>query len=364
MSDTTVTNRNVTSIDELVRDSYKKISLYSPNRTPAEVDLSDNTNCWGVPPNTTRLIREMDLTPFTRYPNIYSKGVKETVAEYLTDADNKVGIENVVTGCGSDDVLDSIFRAFGVAGDKVVYPVPSFPMIPLFATMNGLESVGVQLTDSFDLDVDAILAEKAKIVYICSPNNPTGTPVSRAAVERVVKESGAIVMIDEAYAEYAGESFLDIALANENVVIIRTFSKAFGLAGLRIGYAVGGTTAVAEIEKSRGPYKVNALGERAAIWSMTEDMDWVNEKVAEAIANRDRLIEELRGMGLSPIPSVTNFVMVPVAKPMEVEAEMRKLGVAIRPFANLPIVGDTIRISVGPWDMMEKALKALKAVIG
>lgn len=380
----------------LFRDTYREISLYSPNRTPAAIDLSDNTNRWGVPPKTAALIRNLALESVTRYPNLYVSGVKEALARYLS-----VSPDMIVTGCGSDDVLDSTIRAFGAPEDKIAYPSPSFPMIPIFAKMNGLIPVSVELnsadskspfdsdsitrTDSdsttsldsnskirfdseaslpFDIDPKAVLGVGAKIVYLCSPNNPTGTPLSRAAVEQIASNTDSLVIIDEAYAEFADENFLDLATTRSNVIVVRTMSKAFGLAGLRIGYAVGNPEIIAEIEKSRGPYKVNIFAEKAAICALTEDLDWVNEKIAEAKVNRTRLMSELMDMGFKPIPSQANFILVPIDNATEVDRQMRALGVAVRPLPDLAVVGDALRISIGPWEMMEECLKTLKKVVG
>lgn len=346
----------------LFRDTYREISLYSPNRTPAAIDLSDNTNRWGVPPKTAALIRNLALESITRYPNLYVSGVKEALARYLS-----VSPDMIVTGCGSDDVLDSTIRAFGAPEDKIAYPSPSFPMIPIFAKMNGLIPVSVELNSAnppFDIDPKTVLGVGAKIVYLCSPNNPTGTPLSRAAVEQIANNTDSLVIIDEAYAEFADENFLDLATTRSNVIVVRTMSKAFGLAGLRIGYAVGNPEIIAEIEKSRGPYKVNIFAEKAAICALTEDLDWVNEKIVEAKVNRARLMSELMDMGFKPIPSQANFILVPINNATEVDRQMRALGVAVRPLPDLAVVGDALRISIGPWEMMEECLKILKKVVG
>jgi histidinol-phosphate/aromatic aminotransferase/cobyric acid decarboxylase-like protein len=148
-------------------------------------------------------------------------------------------------------------------------------------------------------------------------------------------------------------------------------SKAFGLAGLRIGYAVGSPGLVDEVEKSRGPYKVNALAERTALAALTEDMDWVRTHVGAAIESRSRLVAALRDLGLEPLESEANFVFVPLRNAPRVATRMRELGVAVRPFADLPLVsaglhassGSALRISVGPWSDLQTALDALQIAL-
>lgn len=347
---------------DVARETYRAISLYAPNRAPAAVDLSDNTNLWGIPPAAARAITRAvsgESAWVTRYPTLYAADVKEAIAAYAGASS-----EMIVTGCGSDDVLDSAIRAFGEPGDVVAHPDPSFAMIPIFAQMNTLRSVSIPLTDAYDANADLYLAADAKISYVCSPNNPTGAAFSREAIEQIVDGTRGIVIIDEAYVEFAPGNCLDLVRRNPRVLVTRTLSKAFGLAGLRIGYAIGDPGVVAEVEKSRGPYKVNGVAQHAAIAALTEDREWVAAHVGEAIINRERLGDALRALELAPLPSDANFVLVPVPDALGVDRRMREMGVAVRPFAGLPRIGDALRISVGPWAMLEKCLLALGTALG
>jgi histidinol dehydrogenase len=336
------------------RPSYRDITLYAPDRTPARVDLSDNTNLWGMPPAAERAVRDAARDSFTRYPALYASDLKSALASYLG-----VPPDAIVTGCGSDDVLDSAIRAFVEPGQGIACPDPSFQMIPTFARMNGLHAVPVPLTPTFDMDADAMLATRAPVIYLCSPNNPTGTVATRATVDRVIREAPGVVIIDEAYAEFMGAGLAREAPLFDNVLVTRTLSKAFGLAGLRVGYAVGSPALVAEVEKSRGPYKISALAERAAVAALREDMPWVRAHVAEAIENRERFAQALVAHGLEPLSSRANFVLVPVRDARTTSRRMRERGVAVRPFEALPLVGDALRVTMGPWPLLEAALQAL-----
>ena len=353
-----------TSMIDPARASYREITLYAPDRAPCATDLSDNTNCWGVPPAAERALRDATLATVTRYPNVYAASLKRALGAYL-------GVEHemIVTGCGSDDVLDSAIRAFGEPGDAIAYPDPTFAMIPIFARMNGLLPMPVPLTESLDADADAMLATGARIIYLCSPNNPTGGSLTRATIERVVREAPGVVIIDEAYAEFAAGDCRDLLRSSDRVLLTRTMSKAFGLAGLRVGYAAGSPALVAAVEKSRGPYKVSAIAERMALAALDEGMPWVRARVAEAIENRDRLARSLEARRLAPLPSEANFVLVPVVRAGERARAMRALGVAVRPFDALPGVtaalratgGSALRVSIGPWPMIEAMLAAFDA---
>ena len=355
---------------DVARASYRDIALYAPDRSPCRIDLSDNTNLWGAPPAAMREIERARADTVTRYPQLYAASLKEALSAYVG-----VPTDMLVTGCGSDDVLDSAIRAFGEPGrgDRVACPDPSFPMIPIFARMNGLVPVGVPLGPSYDADVDAMLGARARIIYVCSPNNPTGTLASRGAIEALVRgvTNEAVIIVDEAYAEFAGVNVLDLLASSDRLLVTRTLSKAFGLAGLRVGYAVGHASMIAEIEKSRGPYKVSAVAARAAEAALGEGLQWVLDHVALAVTHRERLAGEVRRRDLSPIASRANFVLVPIRDAGSVAARMRARGVAVRPFDSLAPVsealaqsgGGAIRITVGPWEQMEQALAALDEAI-
>jgi histidinol-phosphate aminotransferase len=338
----------------VARAAYADVPLYDPKRTPVALDLTDNTNRWGIPPHARRALREAMDSTITRYPSLYGTELKVALAEHAG-----VTPDMVVTGCGSDDVLDSAMRAFGNEGDLVAASHPTFAMVPIFARMNVLRSTLITELPDHQVDADALITTGAKLLYICSPNNPTGAVIARKTLESLIDRAPGVVLIDEAYVEFAGVSNVDLLKRSDRVLLIRTLSKAFGLAGLRIGYALGQPALVAEVEKSRGPYKVNGLAEDVAVTALRQDVQWVEEHVQLAIESRDRLTIELLKLGLDPLPSGANFVCVPVARCLEVAQEMRALGVGVRPFPELPHVGDALRISVGPWPMVAECVDAL-----
>jgi histidinol-phosphate aminotransferase len=256
-------------------------------------------------------------------------------------------------------VLDSALRAFTEPGDAIAYPDPTFAMVPIFARMNGLTPIAVPLRADYDLDAEALLAANARVIYLCLPNNPTGTAASRAAIERVIDAAPGLVIVDEAYAEYAGEGLIESAPRRERLLVTRTLSKAFGLAGLRVGYAAGNAGLIAEVEKSRGPFKVGAAAERAAIAAVTADRGWMRAAVERLRETRARFAEGLRERGFAPLPSAANFVLVPVDDAARRAAELARRDVAVRPFRALSGIGDALRITIGPWETMERVLAAL-----
>jgi histidinol-phosphate/aromatic aminotransferase/cobyric acid decarboxylase-like protein len=210
-----------------------------------------------------------------------------------------------------------------------------------------------------------LLATRPALVYLSRPNNPTGELVPRRVVEELLADpEGPVLLLDEAYAEFAGETVLPRAAESRRLLVLRTLSKAYGLAGLRVGYAVGDPALVREVEKARGPFKVSRPAEEVAVAVLAAPNDWLEHTVAEAIASRERLAEQLREMGLEPLSSAGNFLLVPMPLiASRVASQLRARGIAVRTFRALPSVGDAIRITVAPWPLLERFLEALREVL-
>jgi len=268
-------------------------------------------------------------------------------------------------------VLDCAFRAFGVRTGEVAIPSPTFSAVPSLATVNDLRPVAVPLTSDGDVDVERTLAVGARIIYLCSPNNPTGALLSRDRVTALVENTSGVVIIDEAYGEFTGSTLTDFARTHDNVFVTRTFSKAFGLAGLRVGYGLGAPALVAGVEKARGPYKVSVAAERVAVAVLREDLAWVRARVDDVVANRESFAQGLDQIGVSAMRSRANFVLVPVLDAQRVAARMRTRGVAVRAFSNLSSAaaalaatnGSALRITIGPQDVMTRVLDTLDEAI-
>jgi histidinol-phosphate aminotransferase len=352
--ETGMTGANRIEPGDLPRADFVSIPRY-PAGAESAVELGDNTNQWGAPPAASAVLRAgLDVS---RYPDMYGDSLKRTVGKLAG-----FGPECVVTGNGSDDVLDCVIRAFASPGDAVAHPDPTFVMVPVFSRINGITPVPVPLAADYSMDADALLATNARIIYLCSPNNPTGTPTSTDTIRRIIANARGLVIIDEAYVEFTGlAGFLSEAPGMERVVVCRTLSKAYGLAGLRVGYGAASPKIIEVIEKSRGPFKLNMMAERAAVEALNTDAEWVAARAREAVANRDRLAAELVAMGLPPLPSVANFLLVPTPKAFAFAAALRAKGIAIRPFKNLTGIGDAFRIAAAPWPVMERALAALRS---
>lgn len=340
------------------RPAYRELRAYDVDPTPCELELADNTSPFGAPPAALRAMAEAIGDRLARYPTTYSLPLRDAIAAYIG-----VAPDEIMVGAGSDEVMGCAFRALGEPGDQVAYMDPTFVMARVFAVSNSLTPLPVPLTPAFDADAEALVAAQARITYVCTPNNPTGLPIAPAALQHVLGNAPGLIFVDEAYAEFAGTNLAREAPTHGRSLVFRTFSKAFGLAGMRIGFAVGARPLIAELEKARGPYSVTALGERAALAAVTEDIAWMRNGVARIIDARERFIASLRAAGLAPFPSAANFVFLPVRDSRATMLALRDQGILVRNFTGLPGVGDALRISIADWPAMQRVLGALATTL-
>lgn len=344
------------------RPDYGAFDLYRPDRRHVPVDLSDNTNRWGTHPDALAVVRSSDESTLTRYPDAYARDLCAAIQRRFG-----VPADTITTGCGSDDVLDSAFRAAGPAGGAVRFAGPTFSMVEVLARMNGRSAVEVPWSRALT-DPGKLLENDPDVVYVCRPNNPTGLQAPRAWLDALLGAAGStgpLIVLDEAYADFAGESLVRQAPAHPRLLVVRTLSKAYGLAGCRVGFAVGSPDVVREVDKSRGPYKVSQIAARAAVAALDDTDGWVPRTTAECVTNRGRLLQALQKRGLTALPSCANFLFLPVAKgsAQAWNLALRDRGVAVRPFSDLCEAGDGLRISVAPWPLLECFLSALDQVI-
>jgi len=346
------------------RPDYAAIDLYAPDRRPVPVDLCDNTNRWGAHPDALAAVRGADVERLTRYPILYADELRAAAAEVFG-----VAPDNVTTGAGSDDVLDSLWRAVGEYGGVVRWPAPTFSMIEPFCRMNGRVGRPVAWVDAV-ADPTLLLEEDPVLVYVCRPNNPTGHSVERGWIDELVAaadarpDGGPVLVFDEAYGEYARETLIPLAVERPRTLVTRTLSKAYGLAGLRVGLGFGTREAVLEVEKSRGPYKVSQLAEIAAVAALRDAGGWVVDTVERAIENRERFLAEVAARGFTALPSTANFVFLLVADgtAREVSNAFREHGVAVRPFAVESGFPEGMRVSIGRWEEMARVLEVIDAL--
>jgi histidinol-phosphate aminotransferase len=293
------------------------------------------------------------------YPQDQELKLKGKIAEYL-----QISPDSVAIGNSSDEVMERIIRIFLEKGDKAVTFVPTFSVFKCCVDFRGADFVGVPLRDDFSVDMAAMqiaFTSDVRLLYLCSPNNPTGNQLKQREIEALTEEFPGIVMVDEAYGEYADYSVVPLIDKYPNLVVLRTFSKAFGLAGLRLGYAVANTRLAFSIDKAPAPYAISVvsllMGQK-----LLENLGMVRASVAALKAERRRLIEGLGEIeGLESFDSKTNFVTFNVTQSAEdVYVNMLKQGLVIKKLGKLLKYPNCLRTTVGLPEMNKKLLAALR----
>jgi histidinol-phosphate aminotransferase len=335
------------------RPSYQRLDVYRTEAGAVEFGLADNTNLFGSAPSAVLVLRDWALDP-SRYPTVSTAALRDAIAGWLG-----VAPDNIVCGCGSNDIIDSAMRALVEPGSRVAYAAPTFVMTPHFAAANSLDPVPVPIRPDGDLDAERLLETNARLYYVATPNNPTGRAASPAELDRLLDRARGVVVLDEAYADFAGATRVREAAERGNLLVTRTFSKAWGLAGLRLGFGVGPAPLVWEIEKARGPFKVNALAERAATAAVLRDQAWLADVISRTKAARTALTGALEQLGFEVFRSDANFVGVRVKDASAAAKFLAQRGLGVRPFSATPVLGDLLRITVGPEEPMKRLVAAM-----
>ena len=353
----------------LVREPVRAKSSYVPSprdesRNDSVIRLDMNESPYGPSPKAQAAIASFVTT--NRYPDFDQWALRDAIGNYTG-----VAAEQVFCGAGCDDVLNLVAQAVLDPGDEIIISEPTFGVYRMQANLRGAKTVDVPLSDGFQLDVEGILravTEKTKYIVICTPNNPTGNELDPDGIRRIVEEVPCLVLIDEAYSEFAGTSYVDFVDRYPNVLVFRTMSKFAGLAGMRVGYAIAPRSMAPHFENIIQPcHNVSYVSSEAAIASLN-DLDYLNGVVAKLVASRDELAANLREIpGVEPYPSSTNFLLVklPVEDGAPVVAELARRGILVRHFANPALgIGDCLRVTIGMPEENETFLRALADILG
>jgi histidinol-phosphate aminotransferase len=349
----------MTSVGELRRRTLE--ALAKPSYSLARSDmvlLNDNANLFGVNPAVLEAAQRFDFARLWAYPSENSDALRERVA-----SEHSVSPDEVIVGNGSDEMLDMAAKCFINPGDAYCSPTPTFSMYKFYGRLHLARICEKPLRSDFSLDPESILEERAKITALCQPNNPTAVLFDRRAVRRVLAESNGIVMLDEAYGDFCGSDMLGDVMGSEHAIDIRTFSKAYGMAGLRVGYAISRKEVIDELRAVRTPFGLNSFAEAASIMAL-DNRAWVDEVVAKMKVERAYLARNLEPLGFKVYPSDCNFLLCrpPVNGPALVTA-LRGEGIAIRDCDSYPLLKNHVRITVGPRPMLDKLLDRLEHLL-
>ncbi len=338
-------------IEELIRPEIRSFTPYNANQQPYKIKLDANESPFNLP----LAVREK-LSEFIRnephlnlYPDTDSIQLRKTISEHWN-----VDADGVIIGTGSDQLIQVMTNVFVGVGDKVIYPVPSFSMYRDSCLIAGGTPVKYLLdpNEKFEYSketiIDAYEKEQPKIIYICNPNNPTGNLMPISDVLEVVKYCyKSIVVVDEAYAEFCDLTVIPYVKEYENLLVLRTFSKAYGLAGIRCGYSISCKKLADAINLAKPPYNISSLSQYIAQLVLSNKEE-INKNIEYLIEQREWIIGKLAKIkGVEVYKSYANFILVKVDNCNEVYNKLCEKGIFVRAFGKAPLLAGCLRISIG-----------------
>jgi len=347
------------------RDGLAQLPVYDVVERDWNIKVNANECNLNLPPAVEdRVMGRLSRVAFNRYPNTEAEDLKEQIAENFG-----LQTQNVLLGNGSSEILEKIFQAFGGPGRKIVYPQPSFSMYQIYAKLSEAEGIPVELEADYSLDaekfVQAVKDSEASLAVLCTPNNPTGNAVPLAAIEYIAENIDCVFVVDEAYVEFHGLSATGSLLKKyPNMIVARTFSKAYGLAAARVGYMLAEEKLTAMIGRVFMPYSVNVLSLVTADIVYQMRHEYV-PRIQMLVAERKRMAAQLETLaGFTVYPSETNFLLVKYERAAELNAYLENIGIGVRSFGDAPRLENCLRISMGTREENDAWFKAIQDFLG
>jgi len=357
-------------IEKLIRPELKSMPAYVPIEptavlsrridVPEEkvIKLDGNENPYGCSPRVKQALA--DYAYYHLYPDPEQRELRKALQKYVG-----VSAENIVAGSGSDELIDLILRLFIQPGDGVINCPPTFGMYPFSTDICGGKVVSIPRKSDFSIDVPATkkaMDKGAKVIFIASPNNPSGNLTPDPVILELLN-TGAVVVIDEAYFEFSGETVAPLVPKYSNLIVLRTFSKWAGLAGLRVGYGIFPVNIVKHLMKIKQPYNINVAAQVAALESL-KDINYLRGTIKALIEERERLMTRLGQLDwLKVYPSRSNFILCSVlnGKAKVIHNGLQKRGIFVRYF-DTPLLKDYLRISLGKPEHTSALIAALQEI--
>ena len=343
--------------EDIVRDNIKNLKPYSSARDEfkgeASVFLDANENAFGSPLSTA----------YNRYPDPLQLELKTKLSGI-----KGLPPQNIFLGNGSDEAIDILFRVFcEPILDNVILCPPTYGMYEVSANINNVQVKKVNLLPSFDLDVEGILSaidSHTKLLFICSPNNPSGNSFHEDDIELLIQKFAGIVVIDEAYINYSRKpSFIRYLTEYANVVVLQTFSKAWGLAALRLGMAFASEAIIGYMNKVKPPYNINQATQQLALEAL-DNIAWVNQRIVETVKERNQLMQAVQTLSItqSVYPSDSNFFLAKLMDAKYVYDQLVSKGIIVRDRSRVELCENCLRITVGTMDENQKLITELKQI--
>ncbi len=354
---------NLRMAPKFVRPNIQELAPYAPGEQPGAgervVKLNTNENPFPPSPKVIQAIHEIEGELLRRYPNPTADGFRRVAAKV-----HDVPMEMIIAGNGSDDILSIATRTVLGPDDLLASPNPTYTLYPVLAEIGQSRYVSVPWEQDYALPIDALLATKARAIFLANPNAPTGTFVEPARIADLARRFDGLVLVDEAYVDFADDNCIALARELDNLVVSRTLSKAYSLAGLRFGYAIAQPRIIDELMKVKDSYNCDAIAICAATAAL-EDQAYAQQTWAHVRSERDRLTAELAALGFSVIPSQANFVLAtcPDGNGKAIYMGLKSQGILVRYF-DKPGLKDKVRITIGTSQENNAVLGGVKNLLG
>jgi histidinol-phosphate aminotransferase len=341
------------------RENVEKAKGYEPGFQPKQIDvvkLNTNENPYPPSPNVMKVLAEITPERLRRYPDPLGNEFRRAAAEV-----NNVEPDYIMCCNGGDELLSMAFRAFCDQNRPVAYPVPTYSLYPVLATLQNCEAIEIPFDDEFNLP-PRLAGTGAALTIVCNPNAPTGSFVGVEEITSLADELDGVLLVDEAYVDFAEENCARLVRDFDNVIILRSMSKGYSLAGLRFGYAIAKPELIAGLMKVKDSYNVDAIAIAVATAAI-KDQQYFKENVEKVKTERQELTEQLRALNFEVPDSSANFVLAKSSYPAsEIYDKLIQRNIYVRYFDLLGL-GDKLRITVGTRQQNEKLISALKEVL-
>ena len=351
---------------DVIKPAVRALRAYTLSPHRASVKLNQNENPWDAPARIKEeVLRRFAERKWSRYPDFVPTSLHDRLAQF---ADWKP--DGIIAGNGSNELIQALLMVTIASGKTVLICEPTFALYRQVATVLGGDVVTVSLNAALQYDSEALLktveTRQPDVTIICSPNNPTGCVIDEAVLRSLLQTSHGLVVIDEAYHEFAEHSVVPLLNEHENLIVLRTFSKAMAFAALRIGYLLGVPDLVREIRKAVLPYNLNAFSQIAAEVAVENYETELRPLVKKIIAERDRVFDELSQIsGVTPVASKGNFMVVKsTTDPARIFADLLKDDVLVRDVSRYPMLSEYFRFSVGTPEENDHLLRKIREICG
>lgn len=349
-------------IEGLLKESVKNLIPYTPKNYNVKVKLDANENNHVALKLNDKLLEAIKELRVNEYPDSDSTVVREMLAK-----DFGVSLNQILLGCGSDQLITLIVNAFVDKGEKILIHTPTFDMYKITNQIAGGITIEVPLGENFEFNCQEFIRvmkeEKPKIVFLTNPNNPTGGVIPKDEIIEIIENCPGIVAVDEAYAEFYRESAIDLVGKYKNLVVLRTLSKAFGLAGARVGYSIASQELTEAINRVKPPYNVSSIDQLAAKVCL-ENKVWMIDIIDEIIEERERVKDKLREVcNIKIFESKANFLLFKIKNAKAIYEYLLSKGVLIRYFGEQGPLAGCLRVSIGTTEDNNQFLKLLGSYV-